>query len=128
MTLDFGTPIVGWTYLAENWAPEPLIQHLIVSEDGFADWVALASLNFAPANTVIETWLSRNRIDIQDQSSYDSDDWPKPIAPEQLACTDREWTPLAPDHSFTPWAAPLEDQTCTWCGERRLRTTQQIGE
>jgi len=42
------------------------------------------------------------------------------VPPSQLTCTDQAWTPLAPLHHFVPFMAPDKEQTCRFCGKRKV--------
>lgn len=116
--LEFGEP-VGYTFQAENYPPDSILEALIAAQDGEAHIRIIVELATLPVEVALQRIAARFGIEYDDERSYDSDFFPKPLFLEQLQCGDREWTELAPDHQWEPISLPKKDQTCRWCGKER---------
>lgn len=123
-----GEKPVGYTYRAENF-PEratsndnDVLVALLNGQVGKPDYVLRAAViidAMSSARTteeILRDLAGPHGIEYDDPQSYDSDDFPKPIYEDQLGCSDKDWTDLAPDHQF-PFI-PGDDGVyyCRFCG------------
>lgn len=116
MTLEFGTPIVGFDYLGEHYSINEMFDHLVAKQQAFIDYY------FAESNTTMKLSMVEVIIDWVEFSGFDVDDldqwpaeYPKPLHVEELSCRDFGWIEGAPSHFLVPMGAPKKDQTCAWC-------------
>ncbi len=116
--IDFGDPPVGFTYRAENHPATTALVIRVAEDHGLS---LTGMLGGAIDAGEIEVALDRVAhllgIDRSNEFSFDSDVFPKPVFAEQLTCTDRSWSELAPDHYMVPIGASAKYQSCAWCGE-----------
>lgn len=129
--LEIDEPIIGWSYMGER-ADSGTTFHLLMLHERefgiycFGTMDAVLRRGAQDFGVSITDWLDEQRVSlvIDERFDEDRDRFPVPIYASQLACTD-EWTPLAPAHHYTPFAAPVADQRCTWCGKQRPVTGQE---
>lgn len=78
--------IAGYTYRAENYTPEKLIDFLVaegrVDLDSAAKW---------SAERILDTLAAARGIDRYDERSFDSGDFPKVIFVDQITEDDADW-------------------------------------
>lgn len=106
-----GEEPVGYTWRAENYPADRIIEAMESSDLRFPNWY-----DFPTVEGKVRQLALLNDVEYDDPRSYDSDDFPKPIYADQLACSDSEWTELAPSHVFE--FIPREDGVahCMFCG------------
>jgi len=116
MTINIpGEEPVGYTWRAENWAADRIIEGLEQAPIELPTFYG-----GEPVGVLMKHIAELNGIDYDNPYSYDSDDFPKPIYADQLSCSDQEWTELAPSHTFE--FLPREDGVahCMHCGIEEL--------
>jgi hypothetical protein len=112
-----GEEPIGYTYKAENYPASQIIEALEQGSTGL-HFPAVSYDSYTPEG-MLQRLAFLNEIEYDDPRSYDSDDFPKPIFADQLACTD-DWAGDAkPGHYWLPWMATAKDQTCGFCGVAR---------
>ena len=72
------TDIVGYTYRAANWHPACLVAVMVANSD-----LSLAARNMT-TEWALDQHAGANAIDREDESSFDSDDFPKVILSSQV--------------------------------------------
>lgn len=68
--------IIGYTFQAEDYTPKGLVQHLV--DEGIR---SPGALGMSPED-VLDQWATEEGVDRDDEWSYDSSNFPKPIDPE----------------------------------------------
>lgn len=72
--------IIGYTYQAEHWTPEAAVAALPTGEgQAFDGWAIAPGYGYVDPNVNIREIALAFGIDIDDEHSFDSDDFPKPI-------------------------------------------------
>ncbi|BDZ52795.1 hypothetical protein GCM10025867_50360 (plasmid) [Frondihabitans sucicola] len=79
------TDIVGYTYKAENFTPERLVEELIVRGE-----LAPAARGMT-VEEALDQLAAVDGIDREDEFSFDSDDFPKVIFESQVTEDDYAW-------------------------------------
>lgn len=123
-----GEEPVGYTYKAENYPARgtsndddvlvALLDGQVGQPDGRLRKIVIldAISGVRTTEQILRELASTFGVEYDDERSYDSDYFPKPIFEDQLGCTDKDWTDLAPDHQF-PFI-PGDDGVyyCRFCG------------
>lgn len=107
LTLHGPHDVVGYTWRAENYSGENLIEAMVKAGE----------LSPGARGMSVEDALNQhagaNAIDREDEYSFDSDDFPKTVSGDQLACSDGDWAgDQAPDHLVVGDEFPY----CASCG------------
>lgn len=79
--------IAGYTYQAENYTPEKLVEVLVL-EGALVD---LADAAFLPTEKILDKLAEQRGIDRYDERSFDSGDFPKVIFTSQITEDDADW-------------------------------------
>lgn len=77
--------IVGYTYKADNYLPEALIELMI------SNGTASPGARGMSAEDVLDQIAATNGIDREDEYSFDTDDFPKVIFADQITEDDADW-------------------------------------
>lgn len=77
--------IVGYTYKADNYLPETLIELMI------SNGTASPGARGMSAEDVLDQIAATNGIDREDEYSFDTDDFPKVIFVDQITEDDADW-------------------------------------
>lgn len=93
---NHSTDIVGYTYKAENYRPEDLIERLI------RDGLATPAARDMAVEDVLDQIAGANAIDRQDEYSFDTDDFPKVIFRDQWEDTQEDDDPFEDEDESLP--------------------------
>lgn len=99
---------VGYAYQAENVSGPTLVETLIRQRK-----LAPAARDM-PVEEALDQLFEVNAVDRDDETSYDTDEFPKRVFDHQLECSDTGWAGTrAPEH----WVGHSEFPECVRCGQ-----------
>lgn len=83
--------IVGYTYQADNFAPDSLIEHMIVAGE------LSPGARGMGAEAALDQLANGEGVNREDERTFDSGDFPKVIFEDRITCADRDWYADAPE-------------------------------
>jgi hypothetical protein len=116
--MGYRTPpqIAGYTYQAENYSPDDMLNLLIESIPANIEDAQHYAYGFnTETEELLNEWADNVGVNREDERSFDSGDFPKVIWEDQLTCSDLDWTNEAPKHDYWPDASTY-GAVCGNCG------------